>query len=850
MRVRRLELEAFGPFTGVSVAFGEAGCVDVVYGSNEAGKSTCLRGWVDLFCGFQTKTGDGFLHGVKRLRIGAEAVNGGGEELRFFRRKGNKNTLLDAEGGALDEGVMERFGAGVGRDVFSALYLLGREELEEGREALLAGQGKAGEALFSAGLGGAAVNGLLDKLEGRSRELFVARGKGQVLNVALRELKEKREELRVAQLAPAEWEEERAELESAGLAREKLVAELGEKRSLLERKRRYRSAATAAGRYLKLREAVGGGVDVALLAEDFGERVREAEEGAKVSGVKLVEAEAEVKRLRGEVVRLEAAEEAGDDAAVLRAVLEEAGGEGDLEARWRESESERKAKAKRVDVLLGRLNLWVGTAGELGAVRVPGEETVGRFVKRWEAAGLRVVEAERRLGEVRDELGRAAVQLGELEGGGEVPSREGVTGARARRDDLWREGLGGEEAVRFLQSVEAADEAADALWREADRAAQVASLKGRRSVLQERLGVIEGELAGAVEEVAVVKVEWEVLWGGVLAGQVLPPREMVGWLRERAVVLEVAVELESAELRALEVRERAVVLKGRLVGVLGGDLGGANLRGLLGEVRGREERLREAAVAAGQVREALGKAEARLEGTRAEGVRWEGELAGLVRAAGCGEAAGLGAVVELAGVTRVLEDAGGGEVLEDFVRAAAAVDAVALGNESVELEGEVEGLERERAGVEERLAEAKGRFRKLDGGDAAAVLAGEVAALEATVREAAEEWLRVRVARSMLSAGAERYREANEGVLVARAGGIICGADRRVVRGDRGGLFGGGRGGSGGCPGGWGSGRGGGDERGDGGPALPGAAAGGAGGAPGGGGGAAAAGGGRSVHHV
>ena len=127
-----------------------------------------------------------------------------------------------------------------------------------------------------------------------------------------------------------------------------------------------------------------------------------------------------------------------------------------------------------------------------------------------------------------------------------------------------------------------------------------------------------------------------------------------------------------------------------------------------------------------------------------------------------------------AGVTRVLEDAGGGEVLEDFVRAAAAVDAVALGDESVELEGEVEGLERERAGVEERLAEAKGRFRKLDGGDAAAVLAGEVAALEATVREAAEEWLRVRVARSMLSAGAERYREANEGVLVARAGELFA----------------------------------------------------------------------------
>ena len=128
MRVRRLELEAFGPFTGASVGFGKAGVVDVVYGANEAGKSTCLRGWVDLFCGFQAKTVDAHLHEGKRLRIGAEVENASGAVLRFFRRKGTKNTLLDASGEALEEAVLEGFGAGVGRDVFSALYVLGREE--------------------------------------------------------------------------------------------------------------------------------------------------------------------------------------------------------------------------------------------------------------------------------------------------------------------------------------------------------------------------------------------------------------------------------------------------------------------------------------------------------------------------------------------------------------------------------------------------------------------------------------------------------------------------------------------------------------------------------------------------
>ena len=43
MRIDELNLAAFGPFTDRLLAFGETG-LHIVYGPNEAGKSSALRG--------------------------------------------------------------------------------------------------------------------------------------------------------------------------------------------------------------------------------------------------------------------------------------------------------------------------------------------------------------------------------------------------------------------------------------------------------------------------------------------------------------------------------------------------------------------------------------------------------------------------------------------------------------------------------------------------------------------------------------------------------------------------------------------------------------------------------------
>ena len=78
MRIAQLDLEAFGPFTGVRVDFGDPGGIDFVFGENEAGKSSCLRGLLDLLFGFPTRTPDAFLHPYPKLLIGAELLGNDG----------------------------------------------------------------------------------------------------------------------------------------------------------------------------------------------------------------------------------------------------------------------------------------------------------------------------------------------------------------------------------------------------------------------------------------------------------------------------------------------------------------------------------------------------------------------------------------------------------------------------------------------------------------------------------------------------------------------------------------------------------------------------------------------------
>jgi uncharacterized protein YhaN len=82
MKIQKLEIQAFGPFTDKLLEFNSSqGGLHIVYGPNEAGKSSSLRALKALLFGISSRTSDNFLHDNKALRIAGLLCNHNGQEL-------------------------------------------------------------------------------------------------------------------------------------------------------------------------------------------------------------------------------------------------------------------------------------------------------------------------------------------------------------------------------------------------------------------------------------------------------------------------------------------------------------------------------------------------------------------------------------------------------------------------------------------------------------------------------------------------------------------------------------------------------------------------------------------------
>lgn len=230
IRIARLDLERWGHFEGRSLEFGDAGSLHVVFGPNEAGKSTTRRAIGALLFGVPERTGDTYGRAPSDLRIGARLELGPSDDdvVEVVRRKGRKDTLLDGDGAPLDPAPLEAALGGVTREVHEGLFEITHERLVQGGMDLLAGRGAVGESLFAAAAGTSRLHALMRRLEADADELFSTRPSKKELNVLLARHAETLRVLRDASLRPPRWEQlsrELDELEKAyALAGEELLA--------------------------------------------------------------------------------------------------------------------------------------------------------------------------------------------------------------------------------------------------------------------------------------------------------------------------------------------------------------------------------------------------------------------------------------------------------------------------------------------------------------------------------------------------------------------------------------------------------------------------------------------------
>ncbi len=252
MRLLSLSLLSFGPFSGVSLDLSATPAVHVIYGPNEAGKSTALRAITGLFYGIPHLSPDAHTHRPEDLRIGGRLASRAGAELAVVRRKGRVRTLLDEAGAPLPEHALLPFLGGVGEEVFRAAFGLDHETLRLGAQALLEGRGHLGESLFGAGLGGTGITNLLEALRKEAEELYSPQARTKKLNAAIRAVVDAKKRAQAAAMPASAW-----------LTQEQAIREAHEGRALLDEEaarmraeeRRLRRARTLVGLLAQLRGA-------------------------------------------------------------------------------------------------------------------------------------------------------------------------------------------------------------------------------------------------------------------------------------------------------------------------------------------------------------------------------------------------------------------------------------------------------------------------------------------------------------------------------------------------------------------------------------------------------------------
>jgi uncharacterized protein YhaN len=288
VRLIRLDLKAFGPFTDRTLEFTtKAPGLHLIFGPNEAGKSTSLRALKALLYGFPQQTPDNFLHNYDQLLVAGCLRSSAGQELSFQRRKKRVGDVLDAAGNPLDAAALAPFLHGLEATIFSSLYGIDHDALVRGGEEILAQKGEVGQALFAAGAGISSVSEVVAQLEKEAAELFKATGQLPAINVATKRFKDLQKEMKAAGLSVKDWKEHRKALEDAEAARTKLELERDHKSTELHRLERLGQAVPELAALAARRAHLQTLGEVVLLDVDFAERYQKVSRDMREAGQRL-----------------------------------------------------------------------------------------------------------------------------------------------------------------------------------------------------------------------------------------------------------------------------------------------------------------------------------------------------------------------------------------------------------------------------------------------------------------------------------------------------------------------------------------------------------------------------------
>ncbi|OLP58497.1 hypothetical protein BJF93_16665 [Xaviernesmea oryzae] len=236
MRLNRLDLVRYGKFTDRRLDFGtrrQGADLHIVYGPNEAGKSTLFNGFLDLLFGIEARSAYGFLHPYPAMRVGGIIETGVGTQ-EVFRVKRAQNTLIDAADRPLPDGLFAAALAGIDRDSYRMMFSLDDDTIEKGGDAILKSEGELGTLLFAASAGLPDTAAALEALKNEADSFYKPQGRKHQLGELKDRLDRLRQEKTALDVTARAFKDLRRDRDVATEAHERAVAARASLQAALE----------------------------------------------------------------------------------------------------------------------------------------------------------------------------------------------------------------------------------------------------------------------------------------------------------------------------------------------------------------------------------------------------------------------------------------------------------------------------------------------------------------------------------------------------------------------------------------------------------------------------------------
>ena len=299
MRLNRLDLIRYGHFKDAHITFPKptegVPDVTVIFGRNEAGKSTAFNGFLELLFGFKSGAHPyAFRFDRSDLVVGTELDLPGRGPVVLRRNSKRTQSLLDANDRPINEAILSGALHGLTRDTYEERFSLNEKGLREGGERIAGAQGDLGQ-LLHAGLSG--LTGMaqtLNSLAERADQFYKKRGRGTALKTGSDRLKEIGRELRADRLTTDRERALRHDRDRTSAEFETADAELK-----LANQRQAASKAAAVWydrteKITQLTEALANFPDGPNLPPDAAERVAGLVEKIAARAIRIKEAEEEI----------------------------------------------------------------------------------------------------------------------------------------------------------------------------------------------------------------------------------------------------------------------------------------------------------------------------------------------------------------------------------------------------------------------------------------------------------------------------------------------------------------------------------------------------------------------------